>query len=69
MDTQQLTAARKQVEELEAELLQEITEKASLLGYRLEPQTTIPPATGQKPKRKRRTKAEIEADIAANGHQ
>ncbi len=64
MDFQQLKAARDQQTELEREVLQDIEAKAQLLGYQLvlshEREISQP-----KQKRKRRTKAEIEAAAQA----
>jgi hypothetical protein len=64
MNTSELLTARAQVEKLERDLLQGITETANVLGYELTKKdgTTVPPTPAR---RKRRTKAEIEAARAA----
>jgi hypothetical protein len=58
MDTEALKKARDEVTALEAKMLEEVRVKAALLGISLDGT----PAPMQK--RKRRTKAEIEADNA-----
>ena len=65
MDTKALEEARAAVAELEAKLFEEVKEKAALLGIDLEHALDI--SLVQKPKRKRRTKAEIASDNANQG--
>jgi len=62
MDTKALQAARQQVAELEAQMLEEVREKCALLGI------DIGGAPVPRQKRTRRTKAQIAANNeAANG--
>jgi hypothetical protein len=58
---EQLKAAREQIEQAEAEVLADIQAKAQLLGYSLVRQGTVPTPQTPATKRKRRTKAEMEA--------
>jgi hypothetical protein len=67
VNTTELEAARKQLADIEAAILSDITEKATALGYTLVKDSTdkSPAPEGQKVRRKRRTRAEMEAARAA----